>query len=325
MLRQPMETQPPDTEGLSDQPERTPLWKTLAPWIGAIVIIGYLFWEVPIQEVWNAGRKARLDWFVPLLLVAVGYWFLLDSRAYAYLITRFNVPLAWKEARAMRGVTYLVAAVNWNVGTASIILYLRRFKGIPPLESTSSVLFYTMFDGIILLALAFFGASFFGESAEIEKLQLVAGLLLIANVAALFVLLAAVPRWKWLERIRGWSVFRAYRLAKPRDFGVLFAIRIAYFAGFVAIFLLGARAFGIEVPLVLGLASVPVILMAGAIPITPAGLGTQAAAMLFFWSGTGDRAAILAFGLVIPIALTGLRVLLGLPYLREFRRLNKPG
>ena len=51
---------------------------------------------------------------------------------------------------------------------------------------------------------------------------------------------------------------------------MLFAIRIAYFAGFVAIFLLGARAFGIEVPFVLGLASVPVILMAGALPITAA-------------------------------------------------------
>ena len=73
------------------------------------------------------------------------------------------------------------------------------------------------------------------------------------------------------------------------------------------------------------LASVPVILMAGALPITPAGLGTQAAAMLFFWSDVGDRGAIVAFGLVIPIALVGARVLLGLPYLGELRGLRKSG
>ncbi|MEO2166949.1 MAG: hypothetical protein ABGY42_02310 [bacterium] len=67
----------------------------------------------------------------------------------------------------------------------------------------------------------------------------------------------------------------------------------------------------------------PLILLAGALPITPGGLGTQAAAMLYLWSGTGDRAAILAFGLILPVALTGTRVLLGLPYLAEFRRLSR--
>jgi uncharacterized membrane protein YbhN (UPF0104 family) len=317
-----MQTQPPEPEGLPDEKARTPLWKALLPWVGAVAIIAYLFWEVPLGEVWEAARQARLDWFIPLLLGAVGYWFLLDSGAYSYLITRFNAPLAWKEARAMRGVTYVVAAINWNIGTAAIVLYLRRFKDIPPLRSTSSILFYTMFDGIILLTLAFIGASFFGESAEIETVQTGAGLLLLGNGVVLAALLANVPRWKWLEKIRGWSVFQTYRKAKPRDFAVLFAIRIAYFSGFVAIFLLGARAFGITVPFVLGLASVPVIMMAGALPITPAGLGTQAAAMLYFWEGTGERAAIVAFGLVIPIALTGARVLLGLPYLKELRRLR---
>lgn len=300
----------------------TALWKILLPWIGAAAILAYLFWEVPFAEVWQAARNARLAWFVPEVALGILYWFLLDSRAYAYLISRFNAPLAWEEARAMRGVTYLIAAVNWNVGTASIILYLRRFKQIPALESTSSLFFYTNFDGMVLVSLAFIGASFFGESIEIERIQAVSGVMLLGGAFTLAVLMASWPGWAWLQRVRRWAIFRSFRLARPVDFAVLLGIRIAYFAGFLAVLYFGSRSFGIEVPFWLTLASVPVILMAGALPITPAGLGTQAAAMLFFWSDYGDEAAIVAFGLVFPVALTGARVVLGLPYLAELRRLR---
>jgi uncharacterized membrane protein YbhN (UPF0104 family) len=63
--------------------------------------------------------------------------------------------------------------------------------------------------------------------------------------------------------------------------------------------------------------------MLGTLPITPAGLGTQAAAMLFFWSEYGGKAEILAFGLVFPVALTLSRCLVGLFYLGDLRALRR--
>ena len=63
-------------------------------------------------------------------------------------------------------------------------------------------------------------------------------------------------------------------------------------------------------------------MMMGAVPISPAGLGTQAAAMLFFWSDAGEAASIVAYGLVFPVALTLARVVLGTPYMREFKMLT---
>jgi uncharacterized membrane protein YbhN (UPF0104 family) len=63
--------------------------------------------------------------------------------------------------------------------------------------------------------------------------------------------------------------------------------------------------------------------MAGAVPITPAGLGTQQAAMLFFFASYGDEASILALGLTFPVALLLLRALLGLPYLKDLPRLRQ--
>jgi hypothetical protein len=96
-----------------------------------------------------------------------------------------------------------------------------------------------------------------------------------------------------------------------------------YFSVFVGVFWLGSHAFGVEVPLLVAMAATPGILLAGAIPITPAGLGTQQAAMVFFFSAYGDEAAILAFGLAFPVALILSRCLLGLRYLRDLRKLRR--
>jgi len=71
------------------------------------------------------------------------------------------------------------------------------------------------------------------------------------------------------------------------------------------------------------MAATPGILLAGAIPITPAGLGTQQAAMVYFFSSYGSKAAILAFGLTFPVALVLSRCLLGLLYLRDLRKLRR--
>jgi uncharacterized membrane protein YbhN (UPF0104 family) len=58
------------------------------------------------------------------------------------------------------------------------------------------------------------------------------------------------------------------------------------------------------------------------IPITPAGLGTQQAAMLYFFSSYGSEAAILAFALAFPVALTLARMPLGLLYIRDLAALR---
>ena len=296
--------------------------KMALPWFCAAGVIAYLLWYVPLGEVWVAISEAEVFWYLPLILLSVLYWFLLDSFAFSYLISRFNTPLSWQEARGMRGVTYWIAALNWNAGTAAIVLYLNRLKEVRPLQSASSLLFYSMFDAVILASTAFIGAFFLEEGVVRASVLSVSALFVLGNVVFFLVLINQRPQWPWLEKVRQWSVFSSHQKSIPRDFGVLLAIRSAYLAGFVACFLLGASTFGIHVPLGLGMASVPVIMLMGALPISPAGLGTQAAAMLFFWSDSGSAASIVAYGLVFPISLTVARMVVGIPYVRDFRRLT---
>ena len=298
--------------------------KAVAPWLGAAAIFTYLFWEIPIADALRSLSRARLDLLVPGILIAVTYWFLLESFAYSYLFSRFNSPLTWAEARSLRGVTYIVTAINWNVGTAAVVLHLKRSKNIPALESASSLFFYTGFDALLLTAFAFIGASFFPESAAIRSIQLVSGIALTLQLITLTALISSKPAWSWLRRIRSFSLVQSFRLVQVRDVGVLLSIRLVYLFGFLMAFWIGAQAFGIQLPLALAMASVPPIMMAGALPLSPAGLGTQAAAMLFFWSDYGDKASIVAFGLVFPIALTVTRCLLGLLCVRDLRTLRQP-
>jgi uncharacterized membrane protein YbhN (UPF0104 family) len=297
--------------------------KKLAPWAFAVGILYYLFNQVPITEAWDAMRAARLELFLPVMLSAVLLWFLIDSAAFAFLFSRFNADLSWGEARSLRGVTYLATPVNWNLGTAAVILHLRTSKEIGALDSTSTMFFYQTIDGMVLAAYVLLGVLLLPETPETISLRNIALAFEAFQIANLVILMNTQPGWGWLERIRRVGLFRTHRIANRRDLAYLLAIKGLYFAVFVGMFWFGSLAFGIELPLVLATAATPGILLSAALPITPAGLGTQQATILYFFSPYGDEAAILAFGLTFPVALILLRCLLGLRYLRDLPKLRQ--
>jgi uncharacterized membrane protein YbhN (UPF0104 family) len=298
------------------------LLRRALPWALAALILGYLFREVPLGDAWQAAREARLRLFVPALLGAVLLWFLIESRAFAFLFSRFHVPVSWAEARSLRAMTYLVTPLNWNLGTAAIVLHLRRSKGIGALESSSSLLFYSGIDGFVLGSLTLLGVSLLPESETTRGIARGAAIFVGVIAVWLGALLARRPDWSWLRWLRGRRIFQTHVRAGLGDVGVLVGLRALYFSGFVLLFWLGSRAFHVDLPLVLALASTPPILLSAALPITPAGLGTQQAAILYFFSAHGTQAAILAFALVFPVALIVARLPLGLLYLRDLRKLR---
>jgi len=297
--------------------------RQLAPWAVAAAIFYYLFSEVPIGDAWAAGRSARLELFFPAMMAAVLLWFLIDSAAFAFLFTRFNARLGWAEARSLRGMTYLVTPINWNLGTAAVILHLRTSKRIAALESTSTMVFYQSIDGMVLGSLVALGVGLLPWSPELASLRNIAVGFVLLQAATLWLFMGSWPRLRWIQRIRSFGIFRSHQAAASRDVAVLILMKSLYFAVFVGVFWMGCRSFGIELPLQLALAATPAILLAGALPITPAGLGTQQAAMLYFFAPYGDEASILAFGLTFPVALILFRSLVGLPYLKDLPRLRQ--
>jgi len=289
----------------------------------AVAIFAYLFDKVPISDAWAAAQNARLQVYLPVMLVSVALWFWIDSGTFAFLFSRFNAALPWAEARSLRGVTYLVTPVNWNLGTAAVILHLRTSKNIGALESTSSMLFYQTIDGMVLASYALIGSMLLPPSPEIASLRNGALLFVAFPLVSLILLMGRWPTFRWLERMRKLGLFRTHQAALFSDVLVIAVAKAVYFSVFIGMFVLGGISFGIDLPLAFAVASTPVILLAGGLPITPAGLGTQQAAMLYFYGPYGDEASIFAFGLTFPVALLGFRMLLGLLYLRDLPKLRK--
>jgi len=314
----------PDTEEETLSGSQGGFVRTYGPWLGALAVLVYLFREVPVEEAWQAAQSARIDFFIPAIAAAIFVWFLLDSRTLAYLLSRFNAPVSWPEARSMRGVTYLLTVLNWNVGTAAIILYMKRAKRVSALEVTSSMFLYGNCDGLIMTVLAFVGTLAVEDSAAVETIRRAALGFVAFQALTLLAMVSSTPGWGWLNKVRGASIVRSYRLAEPRDFLFVLVMKLGYFMVFIWIFWVGSHAFGVEIPFALALASAPLIMLVAALPIAPAGIGTQAAAMVFFWSDYGTQAEILAFGMVFPVALVVGRCLLGLGYVRDLKVLRAP-
>jgi uncharacterized membrane protein YbhN (UPF0104 family) len=271
----------------------------------------------------EATRRADMSLLVPSAVIAVVVWFWLDAMALSYLFTRFNVPLPGREARSVRALTYLLAMVNWNLGSGGIVLHLRRSKGVPLVEGVSTMFYYGLIDGIVLSSLALVGLMMLPSTYEFMTLEAAAAFLVFAQAATLvFFLSSWRPNWRWAKRLADLGIFRTHGLAGALDALLLLGVRLVYFAGFIAFFWVTLPAFGATVPLARLIATVPVVLLIGAIPITPAGLGTQQAAMLHFYRPYAPEGAVLAFGLLFPVIFTLARVPLALLYVRDLSALR---
>lgn len=292
-----------------------------AQWGVGLLILWLLFRGVPFAEAMEAARRADLLSLVALSLFVALVWFLLDSAALSYLFTRFHVPFSQREARSIRALSYLVAMVNWNLGSGAIMLHLRRTKGVPLSGSLATMLFYNSLDGFVLLAMATLG--FAAASGDMRRFAAGVGVAFAALVGLVLAIRARRPAWRPLERLRETAVLRTIRGATTYDFVLVGAVRLIYFLIFVLYFWAGLRMFSVDVSPFYMMGAVPMVLLSGVLPITPAGLGTQQAAMLYLLKPFGDEANILAFGLAFPVLMMLARLPLSLVYLPDLNALRR--
>lgn len=309
--------------------DETPTWrdrvKSVVPWFVAAGAIYYVFSRVPFAEAWAEAQSADLGRFLLVIGSAIGTWFLIESKLYSYLFTRFNAPVDFREGRSLRGMSYLLTPIHWNVGKAAVILRLRQTKDVPLLESTSTVMLYQGVDGMILAGLATFGMTLLpfvvADADDLSEQRSWALLIIVLTIVNLTVLRANWPTFKWLTWWRTISIHQAHRKIQLIDVALLLVGKTVYHFIYILVFYFGTQAFGIELPFALVLAATPIIQALGGLPISPMGLGTQQAAMLYFFGsrfgGNAAEAAIVAFGFSFPVALNLGRCMLGLIYLKD--------
>lgn len=290
------------------------------PWLSAAAILAWMLARISPAEVVLATRDARIGLFGIGIAAACGSWLVLESTTLWILLRRLPreadaARLSWREIRSARAASYLLVPIHWHLGRAGFALRLARARSVSLLDSTSALLLQQSIDVWLLTGCACLGLAFLPPSASTILLGRTAGGVFLVLSAVCLLLAWPAPSGTWRSRLREVRLLRACRCMRPADWGILVLLRTVHASLLVAVHVGGTAAFGLDLPLTVAMAAVPVIQTIGAIPITPGGLGTQQAAMLLLFADHGSESAILAFGVALPLTQMLIRFGIGLAHL----------
>jgi len=282
-------------------------WQTILPWVAGVVVLAVLLWRIPFTGVAAAMGRG------PIFLLALYALFeavaVLPADAWA---TRTALAIggekrSYVDLLLVRGSTYLLNLLSYAVGQGGIGVYLAR-TGVAAARSAGLVLFLLATNGIAL-AVAAALAHPFAHGGD-KRAGIAIGVILYGVKTYLTALAARGLFAK--TRFGRWLATRVERepiatLARAGFFGHLkaTAARLPHVACLLLVLWGSFRVWGIPVPLEVGLATLPAVVLIAALPITPSGLGTAQALQVLLYSPfavgatpQARAATLLAFSLV---------------------------
>ena len=306
----------PATEGLGPPSATTPWWRRALPFLVAVGLVGWVLSRIDwtafghhLRQVNHIGLLAFVAVFLVVLLSA-------DTLASTWVYRRIVPDLRFADFWVVRGASYLPSLLNHHLGQAWITWFLARRHGVELRRMAgSTLLVYATWGGCVL--------------------GLGAVAVLATDMAAAWVALPVGAGLAYLALL----AVRPTRLAHGRILGPLFeagvkghllamAVRLPHlvvlFVGTWVPFLF----FGVDVPLTAALGTIPIIMVAVTLPLTPLGVGTRDALAASFFAGYASGpneperlAAVAASTATVAVALVVVEAALGLLLLRKASRL----
>lgn len=315
------------------------LIKKIVPWLFAAGILAFLFQKYSFKEVWQATQHANLLFFIPISIFYFLFVSVIDCWGLSWALSRFVKPISFKEMIAPRFVSYLFAIVNYNAGQACLAHYLKKNHQSPGLKSLGSLVLMMVIDLFLLVSFALLGSFFI----HIE-FQHVDFSLWIKKFAAIFYLgfFLFIAYWagnlaklfpKGInKKISDWfsrkHFFAALNQASLKDYFIIAVFRLPIHIAVIISLYFIFHSFNAHVPLTTLMAIAPMILLLGAVPITPGGLGTMQAATVALLSphlispliqieGVNAENLVFALSLLWVFANYILKALTGLFFIKK--------
>lgn len=286
----------------------------LLAWAVTAGILFLLFRKIPLHEVVAAARGAA-GWTVPTAVFFGFLIYLADSFAIWKTFGWFLAQLSWADVLLMRGATYLLAAINYNVGQGAIVYFVHRVARVPVIRGVATVLLIMGINVLALLFLATFGLA--AAPAVPHALKLIVAVA-YAGLAVYVVAVITKPRW-----LTSRPLFDVLLGAGLGGYARALLVRLPHIAILFTFQIFMLRGFGVAVPILQAIAALPVVFFIGVLPISVQGLGTTQAAMIFFFAryASGDshaqQAAVLAASLVGQVCTLSFQVVLGVACLKS--------
>lgn len=273
------------------------LLRRLWPWLVGAAILIAVATRIPYDAFRSAvGRGPHLTLAaVDLAIVAMVLGSDSVSTWIGLCVLRMRRPL--REVIAVRGATYLLFLLNYALGQGGFGYYLHR-SGSSPMRAVGATLFLIGTNLATLLIVTAIAWRLHGAAADARL-----GWTLVAGCAGLAMYLAVIALAP--GPLAGRQMLAPLFDAGIRGHAAAMLGRLPHVAVMVIGQWVAIHAWGIEVPFGVGIAIMPLVVIASVLPISPAGLGTTQAALVYFFQGyaggatADDRAAIvLAFAIV---------------------------
>ncbi len=283
------------------------------PWIIGSSVLVYLIWRIEPQSLIKALSNAQLLVYIPALLIFVYFSFLIDTQNLQALMKHFGHMFSFAESMVIRGASYLILVVDYTLGMGSVIYFLKETRKIPLLQGTAIMIYYNYINQIALLLLAAAGYILLGMSLP----WLSKGLILCILLLCLTILAIGVVKHSnisFINRLKKAALMQSFVDSSLQVYLLNTIYRTGYYFTYVLFFYAAVKAFGMDIPFITLIAYVPLILLIISIPVSPFGLGTSQAAMLFLFKDYGSQPQILAFSLAYSVSVLLLRALIGAYY-----------
>jgi uncharacterized membrane protein YbhN (UPF0104 family) len=267
-------------------------------------------------------QEADLLLVVPAVVTGNIVIFLWDVRCLSTLFTRLDKPVAFKDLLPVKGASYFLNIVNYNAGAAAMALVLRKRAQIPFLRGASSLMLMNVVDILALNVLISFGLAVDTDvlSPAVRQSLVVVNAGIYAVIAGSFLYWNAGFDFFVLGRLRGWTIFSAFRRARLLDWGVLLVMRIVLLLLYTTLNYVLLHLFHVPVPYGVLLLVNPVITVIGTLPISVSGIGTTQVAMRHFYGAFASTARIDAFSTTAILLYQLTRVGIASLYVGRVRR-----
>jgi len=321
-----MEATDSNNNGPAPPPRKPSLIRQAAPWLIAAGILAYMFRTVDFFKVWETLAGARLSWILLAYLAYLASYYVADALSFWRTYRRLEIEVGLIETTKLRFASYAVQAINGALTEIMTVLYMYRVKKTPVLRSTGAAGFIYMNETLTMLVFLTYCAFALPEENRINVALPWLGLDVWTAFQALAIAAwALLPLWLafWrtplrnlAPRIRDAELFAAFKTATLVDYAEIFLYRfINNFTSIVANIIM-LKAIGIDAPLALLFAAIPIMVNVAYWPVSAGGYGGPQLVAHFLLKGHATNEEILAYSLVWSTLFLLSRSLTGIPFLK---------
>jgi uncharacterized membrane protein YbhN (UPF0104 family) len=289
--------------------------KIIFPWLIAAFVFYYLFSKYPLHQLIVASQNVNWFLFIGYSVFYFLFMWLIDCWTLSWLFSRFGFPTLLRDLMRFRFASYLLMVFNFGAGQGFFAYFFKKRKGVPFFVSSSLILFIIIIDLYWTVSFAFIGSFFndlvIGGVNLSPIIQTVWGGASVALIS--LILFCRLPlRWRAINWVRTRDLFHTFNKAKLSDYGIIALFRLPMLLAVnTTLFFLGPM-FHAPLPFIKVISYMPIIILIGALPITPGGMGTmQLATVEFFKDFVPDPSILVSLSLLFMFTNYLLKAIAG--------------